>query len=472
MVDGGNPRIALGSYRGSPTVPTGFVGTTEWPKGAIDSGTLLAAQGKNGGYHVHSAPRRLLRGAVPRGGRLVEKSCSGPETVVNSKLKTLLVVSGVLLVAFLLALPKLSLGGGDEGAGPGGPGGPGGGPGGGALVVDLYVVEPNPLLDRTLATGSLMAEESVDLRAEVGGRLVEVAFEEGGMVEAGALLARVNDRDLQARLQALEARGRLLEQREFRQSRLLAEGGVSAEELEETRAELEVLEADKELVRADIEKTELRAPFRGRVGFREVSPGSLISPDTRITTVQVLDPLRLEFSVPARFAPRVASGQRVLFRAEGSERDYEAVIYAVEPGLEESTRTLRIRARTPNPDGALFPGSFASVEVILEEFDAALSVPSIAVRPDLDGPRVFVFRGGEAQVVPVRLGVRTRESVQVVDGLSPGDSVIVTGFQQLRPGREVEVGEVTRPDPDEETPGTLLDDDPAAGLPGADGEAP
>ncbi len=394
---------------------------------------------------------------------------------MNPKLKGLLIVSVILVGAFLLALPKLSLGGGEEGGNGGGPGGPGargGGPGAGALLVDVYVVEPSPLLDRTLATGSLMAEESVDLRAEVGGRLVEISFEEGGMVEAGALLARVNDRDLQARLQALEARGRLLEQREFRQVRLLAEGGVSAEELEETRAELEVLEADKELVRADIEKTEVRAPFRGRVGFREVSPGSLISPDTRITTVQVLDPLRLQFSVPARFAARVASGQRVLFRAEGSDRDYEGVIYAVEPALEESTRTLSIRARTPNSDGTLFPGSFATVEVILEEFDEALTVPSIAVRPDLDGPRVFVYRGGEAEVVPVRLGIRTRESVQVLEGLSSGDSVIVTGFQQLRPGRDVEVGEVTRPDPGVEAPGALLDEDPAAALPGATGDSP
>lgn len=384
---------------------------------------------------------------------------------MNSRVKGALIAAAVLLGVFLLALPKLSLGGGDDTGSGGPPGGPGGGPGGGALIVDLYVIEPHALLDRTLATGSLLAEESVDLRAEVGGRLMEISFEEGGAVQAGALLARVNDRDLQARLQALEARGRLLEQREFRQERLLAEGGVSAEELEETRAELEIVEADKELVRADIEKTEVRAPFSGRLGFREVSPGTLISPDTRITTLQVLDPLRLQFSVPARFAPRVAPGQRVLFRAEGSDREYEGEIFAVEPVLEESTRTLRIRARTPNSDGTLFPGSFATVEVILEEFDTALSVPSIAVRPDLAGPRVFVFRGGQAEEVPVELGIRTRERVQVVSGLEPGDSVIVTGFQQLRPGLDVEVGDVTRPDPDGEEPGALLDEDPAGMLP-------
>lgn len=349
------------------------------------------------------------------------------------------VLIGLALLAglTLLIVPRLTLGG--DGGGESN----GSGPERSALTVDLHVVVSGPLQDRTVTTGSLLANESVEIRTEASGRLVEIGFDEGGSVSRGDLLVKVNDRDLQARLRQVESQSDLLRQREFRQVRLLEEGGVRAEDLEETRNEMEVLEAEKDMVRAEIEKTEVRAPFSGRVGLREVSPGSFINSDTHVTTLQAMDPLRLDLSIPARYADRVQEGTPVRFRVEGSDEAHEAVIYAIDPGLETGTRTLRLRARTDNPDGRLRPGGFATVEVIFAEQDDALTVPSIAVRADADGTRVFVYRGGEAEAVPVRVGIRTRDAVQVVEGLSPGDSVITTGFQRLRSGMEVQAAEIT-----------------------------
>ena len=369
------------------------------------------------------------------------------------------VLIGLALLAGLtfLIVPRLTLGG-DGGGEQNGPG-----PDRSSLTVDLHVVEPGVLQDRTVTTGSLLANESVEIRTEASGRLVEIGFEEGGFVSEGDLLVKVNDRDLQARLRQLESQSDLLRQREFRQVRLLEEGGVRAEDLDETRNELEVLEAEKDMVRADIEKTEVRAPFSGRVGLREVSPGSYITSETHITTLQALDPLRLDLSVPARYADRVQEGTGVRFRVEGSGDEHEAVIYAIDPGLETGTRTLRLRARTDNPDGRLRPGGFATVEVIFDEQDDALTVPSIAVRADAEGSRVFVYRGGEAEAVPVTLGIRTRDAVQIVEGLSPGDSVITTGFQRLRSGMEVAPAEIT--EGAVETEDSLLDE----ALPDPDG---
>ncbi len=360
----------------------------------------------------------------------------------------IVVAAGLAVVAFI-GSP------GEEGVEAGGPPG---GPGGGTLTVDAHIVEPVRLVDGTLTTGSLLANESVQLRPEVSGRLVELAMEEGTSVSAGTVLARINDRELQARLRELEARRRVMEQREFRQARLLEEGGVSAEELEETRAELEAMEAEAEILRTQIEQHTIRAPFDGRLGLRQVSPGSYVSPETVIATLSETDPIRLQFTVPARYADRVGEGSSVRFQVEGFDEEFEAVIHVIDPALEEGTRTLRLRARTANPDGRLRVGSFAAVEVIFEELEEAITVPSIAVRPDLEGPQIWLYRGGEAERVGVETGIRTAASVQILSGIAAGDTVITTGFGQLREGREVEIGDVTEGRAPDEPSGDLLDE--------------
>jgi membrane fusion protein, multidrug efflux system len=358
---------------------------------------------------------------------------------VSKTLKWSLAVAG-LIVLLILLLPRLQSDGEEaQAAVDRGP------MVGRTLVVEVAPLTPVLLRDRSVTTGTLQPNESVELRSEASGRLVEISFSEGDPVRAGDLLARINDDDLQARLRQVQARRELVEQREFRQRRLLEEGGVSREIYEATVGELDVLQADMDVLRAEIRRTEVRAPFDGVVGFRMVSPGSYLTPDRVITTLQDMDPLRLEFSLPIRYAGRTTRGSRVSFTVEGTDEVYEATIYAIDPALEEDTRTLGVRASVPNPRGRLLPGAFARVEVILEEIPDALAVPSIAVRPSLEGPLVYVYRDGRAHAIPVELGLRTRDEVQIVSGLAVGDRVILTGFQQLRDGMEVQAVERDAP---------------------------
>jgi len=363
-----------------------------------------------------------------------------------------LTLKRILTAAAVLGLLALALVGGLRAFGEAGPGGGEGGAGGPpdspanrTLTVDVVVLAGERLVNRIETTGFLLANEEVELRAEASGRLVSLGFDEGARVRAGQLLAKLNDDELQARLRQLAARRTLLEQREGRQRRLLEEGGVSRESWEETLAELEVLAADLDVLEAEVRRTEVRAPFDGVMGLREVSLGAYLTPDRVLGRLREVNPLRLEFSLPARLSGVIDPGASVTFSVEGQEGvgEAEARIYAIDPGLDEDTRTLQVRARTPNPDGRLRPGAFARVSVVLDERGEALTVPSIAIRPSPEGPRVYLERDGRASLVSVTTGIRTRDRVEITSGLNAGDRVILTGFQQLRDGMEVRAEEIS-----------------------------
>jgi membrane fusion protein, multidrug efflux system len=168
-----------------------------------------------------------------------------------------------------------------------------------------------------------------------------------------------------------------------------------------------------------------------------VSVGSYLSSQNPVATLSQTDPIKLDFDVPERFAGRVGVGDQVTFRMEGLSGDYRATVYALEPGIAAATRTLRVRARGPNPGRALRPGGFAQVALNLSEVSDALMIPSTAVMPSATQSSVYVVREGRVQPRPVELGVRTADRVQVVSGIAPGDSVVVRGIQMLRPGAAV-----------------------------------
>ncbi len=334
-----------------------------------------------------------------------------------------------------------------------------------ALLVDAHVVEPVTLEDRIRSTGSVLANETVQVRSEVSGRVTDIQFAEGETVSEGDLLVKINDSELQAERSQTELRRALVVDREERQRELLAEGGISQEEYDATLNELHVLEAELDLIQARIEKTEVRAPFDGVAGLREISRGSYISPETMITTVQELDPVRVEFTLPERYARRVGAGDQIRFTVEGLDQEFDAEVYALDPVVQEGTRSLRLRARASNPDRALFPGNFASVTYVIDSFDSALVVPAIAVVPGLEGRRVFVYQDGQAQPRPVETGLRTERNVQVLSGLAPQDTVITTGLQRMRPGLAVRLSETTEGRLPEVAPGGAAPED--AELPGA-----
>jgi len=358
----------------------------------------------------------------------------------------------LLLVVGLLAWPKLPSfsGGSSEGNASTEARGSGGGD---ALRVDGHVVEPVLLEDRVQSTGTIQANEYVNLRTEVAGRVESVGFSEGERVQRGELLLKINDNELQAQRRRTELQLALASQREERERELLAEGGISQESYDATLNEKEVLEADLQLLDAQIQKTELRAPFDGVIGLRDISPGSFVSSETTVTTLQELNPVRVEFTLPERYARRVSVGDEIQFTVEGVEEEFTAEIYVLDPVVQQGTRSLRLRARAQNPDRQLWPGNFANVSYVIERFEDALVVPSIAVIPSIEGRRVYVLQDGQAQPRPVVTGMRTERNLQIVSGLAPQDTVITTGLQRLRPGLPVRLAETTEGQLPEVAPG-------------------
>lgn len=318
---------------------------------------------------------------------------------------------------------------------------PAGGAGGGAretgaapLPVYTARVEPRLLRERVTATGSVAADESVELVSEIAGRVVEMAFEEGAPVKRGDVLVKLDDAELAAQLVRAESRVRLARAQAERQNQLVAAGGTSQAELDAAESEVKVLEAEVELARALLAKTEIRAPFDGVVGLRHVSVGANITPAARIATLQKIDTIKIEFSVAERHLDRLQPNAEVRISVAGIREPFTGRIYAVEPRIDPATRTLRLRARAENPGGRALAGGFATVEMPLQEIPAALLVPADAIVPGLNEQQVYVLENGRAQLRKVETGLRLAREVQILSGLEAGAEVITSGQLQLRPG--------------------------------------
>lgn len=342
----------------------------------------------------------------------------------------------VVVVALLVVARFLTRGEGHGGAGgPGGMSGRGGGPGG-PMPVNVEVVHTERMADQINAVGTIRADERVELRSEVSGRVREIRFREGARVAAGELLLKIDDSELRAQLARAESRLAIAEREEKRQRDLFQQNVASSRDLDNAATNLAVARAEADLIRAQLAKTDIRAPFAGVVGLRALSEGTYVTPTTPITTVVDDNPVKIDFVVPERFAGQLAPGDGIRFTVEGLPRTFTGTVYAIEPAIDEQTRTLGVRATSPNDDGALVPGAFAQVEIALPERDA-LSVPSFALIPEIRGHRVLVMRGGKAEPRPVRIGARTTDRVEVLEGLAEGDSLILSGLMQLRPGAPV-----------------------------------
>lgn len=335
----------------------------------------------------------------------------------------------IMLSTTLLALLWASCGDGKGQGQKQGPNGP--------MQVRVKVLRPEPLSNTVQATGSLLANESVDVRSEVAGRIVSIGFQEGSTVKQGQELVRINDDDLQAQLRKAGLAVQLTQDDEARKKQLLAVNGISQQDYDDARIALQSAEADRDNLQAQIAKTSIRAPFSGKIGLRQVSMGGYVSPNTLITGLQQVSPMKIEFSVPERYGREIAAGKKVSFTLDGDTTSYEGVIYALDPAVDPTSRTITARARNPNADGRLRPGSFVRVNVALAQVDDALMIPTEALIPDIQGQMVLLIKGGKAVEARVQTGIRTSTDVQLVSGVQAGDTVITTGLLQLRAGMPV-----------------------------------
>lgn len=317
----------------------------------------------------------------------------------------------------------------------------GGGVSTSAIIVEVRKVEPQAFRETIFATGTLLANEVITLQTETAGVVTAINFEEGRAVKANSVLVAMDDVELQARASRAEAELELATALEKRQRELRQASAVSGSDYDQSAARLAIARADLELVRAQLAKRTIRAPFDGVIGLRRVSVGAYLTPGTSIGTLQDLSSLKLDFSVPERYYAFLNAGREVRFRMSGRNDVFTARIIAVEPAADLATRSIVVRSVLPANNAALLPGAFVEVEVPLEEISNAIIIPAIALVPGLSRQVVFVHRNGVAEEREVRPGMRTSTGVQILDGLAPGDELITSGVLLLRQGMKIQ----TRP---------------------------
>jgi membrane fusion protein, multidrug efflux system len=351
--------------------------------------------------------------------------------------KTILTTAIILVVIFLLALPKLKLFG-DKKAAQAGPAA-GQKP---RLMVEALVIKSSRLDNKLIVTGSVLANESLELKSESSGKIIRLLFEEGKPVSKGNLLLEINNDEILAQLQKQRHNQKLNQDNEFRQRKLLEKDAISQEEYDNALNRLNTTVADINLLEAQLEKTRIKAPFDGVIGLRYVSQGAYISPSTAVATLYNISPAKIEFAIPARYSAQLKTGEKILFTIENDLTIYEGQVYAIEPRIDPETRTLKIRARSENKGGRLIPGQFVRVQLVLESVGDAVLVPTEAVIPDQGGKKVFIVSAGKAKEAKIETGIRTENSLEVLSGLKAGDTLITTGILQLRQGLDVEIQKI------------------------------
>lgn len=315
------------------------------------------------------------------------------------------------------------------------------------LEVAILVLKPQPLARKVLSSGTLLAKEEVDLKSEAQGRITAVRFTEGTKVRKGDLLVKINDDEIRAQLKKIENQLKLSEAKEFRQQTLASRDLVSREELEIAVSEKKSLLADREMLRAQLAKTEIRTPFDGVVGLKDVSEGGTIASGARIAGLYSLDPLKIDFSIPEQYFGQVKAGDSLRITLEGRPDPIMGSVYAIEPKVDPATRMLRIRGYCPNGKGLIPPGASARVELPLRIIPDAILVPGNAVLPDIRGQKVMLFKGGRAVATPVTSMYRSEDQLQIT-GAKAGDTLIVSGLIQLKDGAAVKAvasGDATDP---------------------------
>jgi membrane fusion protein (multidrug efflux system) len=306
------------------------------------------------------------------------------------------------------------------------------------MPVEAEPVTVGTLLRTVEAVGTLRADEAVTLRPELQGQVEQIGFGEGQPVKAGQVMVQLDDDQYRAELAEAIANRDLSEANHRRTQELIKRKVASVTDRDKSYAELQANEARVALKREALSKTQLKAPFDGIAGLREVSIGEVVSPGQALMQVVAINPVKVDFRVPELYVGAVVPGQSLAITLDAfpGER-FEGEVYAVDPQIDVRGRSILIRATVPNADGRLRPGLFARVELALERFDNAISVPEEAIVPRGDKQLVYRIVEGKTEMVPVKLGIRRGAMVQILEGLQPGDVVITAGQIKLRPGAPV-----------------------------------
>jgi membrane fusion protein (multidrug efflux system) len=307
------------------------------------------------------------------------------------------------------------------------------------VTVSGIVVKPQDFSNVISLSGSIEANEQIEIHSEVSGLVENISFTEGSQVSKGQVLLKVNDIELRAQLAQAKTKENLASENERRAKLLLQKEAISQEEYDIASADYRTAKSQTQLIQAQIGKTSIRAPFSGKIGLRNISPGTYVTSTTIIANLVNTNPLKITFSIPEKYASEIVNGSQFSFTVPNMAEKFTAKIYAIEPGIELTTRTLKIRALTENSNGKLLPGTFANIELALRNIKDAIIVPTEAIVPVQDGKKVFIANNGQAKEVKVTTLTRTDKDVVITSGLKVGDTLLTSGMMSLKDEADIKV---------------------------------
>ena len=305
--------------------------------------------------------------------------------------------------------------------------------------VSAIIIKTQLFDDDLSLSGSVDANEQIELHSEVSGIVENINFQEGTKVTKGQVLFKVNDVELRAQLAQAKTKEILAAENERRAKLLLQKEAISQEEYDVASADYRSAKAQTQLINAQIGKTNVKAPFSGKIGLRNISPGTYITPTVSVANLVNTSKLKITFSIPEKYATQIKMNTVLTFTVAGSLDKYKAKIYAIEPGISVNTRTLQVRAIADNSDGKLLPGVFADIELPLDQIKDAIIVPSEAVVPIQSGKKVFIANNGKAKEIKIETSTRTDSSILVLTGLKEGDTLITSGVMALKDEAPIKV---------------------------------
>ncbi|QJB32876.1 efflux RND transporter periplasmic adaptor subunit [Chitinophaga oryzae] len=308
-----------------------------------------------------------------------------------------------------------------------------------AVPVDIVLAKEEALTQHESITGTTLPFREVTIRSEVPQRILQVGFQDGAHVVQGQLLYKLNDADLQARLKQLSAELQLAALNEKRLADLLRTEAVRQQEYDEVATKLNMLQAQKEILQAELAKTAIHAPFSGSIGITSMVAGAYVTPSVELVSLQDLAQIKISFAVPEKYLPLIQTGSTVHFTTGLSADQYTATIRATEPGVDADNRSILVQAVAANPGGKLKGGLSARVFFSTTGADAkGITIPTEALIPGGNGYAVFVKKGGTAKMAPVTISSRTETHAVITSGLADGDSVIVSNILRLGDGAPVQ----------------------------------
>jgi len=325
---------------------------------------------------------------------------------------------------------------------PGGPGGPGGGAKMPPQKVTGYIARTENIPMTLESSGSLLAWNEVSLVAEAPGKIIQLNITEGAKVVQGQLLVSLFDEDIKAQMKKQNLQLEISKKNVIRLSELLKINAVSQQEIDNAENSVNNIQSDLNLLEANLLKTKIRAPFSGTIGLTNASVGTYINPGSAVASLQQMDQLKLEFSIPEKYTQLLQIGDAVAFTIESQSDTFSARVYAFEPKIDASTRSLKVRARFLNPGNRVLPGTFAKANIRLREIKEAVLIPTQSIILEARGKKVIVARGDSVRFVRVETGIRNQDRIQILSGLQAGDTVLTSGLMFVNPKSAIKMTSV------------------------------